>query len=92
MYFNSDDEFYDFCVNPQIVARELNVKNNGTPLYAFDWNFTDQYNKALEENKIFIIKDEDSKIYKHGAVTYKTITKPIKNLEQYIKRNIKNKK
>ena len=32
---------------------------------------------------IFIIKDENSQIYKHGAVSYRTITKEISNLEPW---------
>lgn len=84
MYFDNDDDFYNFCVNPKLFARELSVTNNGEKLYSYDFDYTDAYKKALSDNKLFVIKDEDSQIYKHKAVSYRTITKPVKNLEQYL--------
>lgn len=84
MYFDNDDDFYNFCVNPKLFARELSVTNNGEKLYSYDFDYTDAYKNALSDNKLFVIKDEDSQIYKHKAVSYRTITKPVKNLEQYL--------
>ena len=31
----------------------------------------------------FVIKDEDSQIYKHGCVSYRTISKDIQNLDPW---------
>ena len=41
------------------------------------------YNKAVNNCIQFVIKDENSNIYKNGCVSYRTITKPISNLKQY---------
>lgn len=84
IYFTNDDEFYNYAVVPALYPIQTSkVDNYGNPVYYCDWNFSDVYNKALQNNTQFIIQDEDSQIYKHGAVSYRTITKPIQNLQQY---------
>jgi len=82
MYFNSDEEFYQFCVYPQLVPVEY-IDSTGKTSYYTDFNFTNAYNDAVRKGMNFVIKDENSQIYKHGAVSYRTITKPIKNLKSY---------
>ena len=82
LFFNSDDEFYKFCVVPEIIPVEY-VNPEGETKYYMDFNFTHAYNDAIKQGKVFIIKDPNSKIYKHQAVSYRTITKPIQNLEEY---------
>lgn len=75
--FDNDDEFYN-----AVVVQELKVKqNNG--IYYTDWDFSSLYNKAIEDGKEFIIRDEDSQIVKRGEVAYRLITKPIDNLKPY---------
>lgn len=78
IYFDNDDAFYEFCVIPNIVLKTSDI---GT-MYS-DFDFSPQYLDAINQGKIFIIKDENSNIYKHGAVSYKTITKPVSNLGYY---------
>lgn len=82
MYFNSDDEFYKFCVVPEIIPVEY-IDVDGTTRYYMDFNLTTAYHDAIEQGKKFIIRDPNSQIYKHQAVSYRTITKPIQNLEEY---------
>lgn len=82
MYFDSDDDFYKFCVDPIIIPVEY-ITDEGETKYSMDFNFTKSYQDAVNQGKIFIIKDPDSQIFKHQAVSYRTITKPIQNLEQY---------
>lgn len=79
-YFDNDDEFYKYCVVPELVPVDL-----GNGLYSATFNFSSQYQDDIKNGIRFIIKDEDSKIFKNGAVSYRTITKPVQNLEQYFK-------
>lgn len=82
IYFSSDDDFYKFCVDPVIVPVEY-TNDLGEISHYMDFNFTKAYQDAVSKGKIFIIKDPDSKIFKHQAVSYRTITKPVDNLQQY---------
>lgn len=84
MYFNTDDDFYQFCIVPQLNTIEY-TNNLGNTAYYLDFDFSYEYNKAIENGTNFVIKDENSNIYKNGCVSYRTITKPISNLKQYIK-------
>ena len=82
LFFNSDDEFYKFCVVPEIIPVEY-VNQDGEIKYYMDFNLSNAYNDAVKQGKKFIIKDPNSQIFKHQAVSYRTITKPIQNLEEY---------
>lgn len=82
IYFNNDDDFYRFCVVPQLFPVEC-VDDNGNVSYYTDFDFTYEYKKALEDNMFFMIKDENSNIFKNQCVSYRTITKPVSNLKQY---------
>lgn len=82
MYFNNDDEFYKFCVVPKLIPIQYFDKS-GNEKYYNDFNLSNRYNYALDKGIKFCIKDEDSQIYKHGCVSYRTITKEIDNLEPW---------
>lgn len=90
LYFDNDDDFYAFCVVPTIVLKDYTDINGNICQYA-DFDFSPQYNNAVNQGKTFIIKDEDSSIYKRGAVSFKTITKPVSNLGYYFKKPNKDK-
>lgn len=77
IYFDSDDEFLDFCVMPTPVIRE---GNHGKYI---DFDFTSMYKNELEKGTRFCIKDEDSLIAKRGMVTYRTESKEVQNLEPW---------
>ena len=64
MYFDSDEEFTNFCVAPFAVIKR---SEDGAPYY--DGEYSDEYKKCLEEGKVFVIKDEDSIVYKRQCVT-----------------------
>ena len=81
-FFESDDDFYQFCVIPELKVKEY-VDNNGNIQHYTDFEFSDEYLEAVEAGVSFVIKDEDSKIYKRKAVSYRTITKKVKNLKGY---------
>lgn len=84
IYFDNDDEFYEYAVVPEIVAYKTNhIDKFGYPIYYYDWNFSDMYNDDIKNGMLYMIKDENSQIFKHGAVTYSTITKSVPNLQQY---------
>lgn len=82
MRFSSDDEFYEFCVFPKLIPVKKVLKN-GTEIYYTDFNFTDAYKNCVNNGTKFIIEDENSRIYKTGHVSYRTITKCVDNLEPY---------
>ena len=82
IYFDNDQEFYDYAVIPELVPIPYTDKS-GIERYYTDFNFTPQYNNAVNNEMTFIIKDEDSQIYKHGGVSYRTIFKDIPNLEPW---------
>lgn len=82
IYFDSDDEFYQYTVVPELVPVQY-IDMNGEEKYYTDFNFTPQYQNAINNGMTFIIKDEDSNIFKHGSVSYRTITKDVQNLEQW---------
>lgn len=84
IYFNSDDEFYQFCVVPKLVVMETTDENGNVSHYTtFDFSYA--YKKALADGNMFVIKDEDSNIFKNGCVSYRTITRPVSNLKKYFK-------
>ena len=82
LYFDNDDEFYQFCVNPNLIISEY-TKDDGNIGYSVDWDFTDLYKDAISKNTKFIIKDPNSQVCKHGKITYRVNTKPINNVELY---------
>lgn len=82
IYFDSDNEFYDYCVVPELVPVQY-IDSEGNEKYYSDFNFTPQYNNAVNNGMRFVIKNEDSQIYKHGCVSYRTISKDIQNLDPW---------
>ena len=82
IYFDNDNEFYEYAVIPQLITIPF-IDKSGVERYYTDFNFSTQYNDAINNGMKFIIKDEDSQICKHGAVSYRTIAKEIKNLEPW---------
>lgn len=77
IYFDSDDEFLNFCVLQAPIIRE------GKHGKYVDFSFTNHYQKELDKGTRFCIKDEDSLITKRGVVTYKTESKPVQNLDPW---------
>ena len=82
IYFDSDNEFYEYCVVPELVPVQY-IDSEGNEKYYSDFNFTPQYNNAVNNGMRFVIKNEDSQIYKHGCVSYRTISKDIQNLDPW---------
>lgn len=78
IYFDTDDDFYNYAVKPNFV---VNQNPNGG--ISYDMDMTDEYKLAVENGKLFCIKDENSAIYKHGCVSCRTLSKDIQNLEPY---------
>ena len=82
IYFDNDQEFYEYSVIPELIPIQY-FDTTGTERYYTDFNWTPSYNDAVNNGMVFVIKDEDSQIYKHGGVTYRTITKDVPNLEPW---------
>ena len=82
IYFDNDNEFYEYCVVPELVPVQY-INSEGNEKYYCDFNLSSQYNNAINNGTRFIIKDEDSQIYKHGCVSYRTISKDIQNLDPW---------
>ena len=78
IYFDTDDDFYDYAVKPNFI-----VNQNPTGGMFYDMDMTDEYKLAVENGKLFCIKDENSAIYKHGCVSCRTLSKQVQNLEPY---------
>lgn len=73
--FDNDDDFFQFALDPTPKVRRMDE----THCY-YDFDFTNYYNEALNNNKFFVILDENSKITKHDAISYHLVTKRVKNL------------
>lgn len=89
IFFDNDNDFYEFCVEPKVFpAKDEHLQDLGY----IDFNLSAAYQDAVTAGKSFMIKDINSQIYKKGCVSYRTISKPIKNLKKYSAkyRNAKN--
>ena len=64
IYFESDEEFEDFCVAPYGV-----IEYDKTVFASWKGVYSDQYNNAIQKGMRFVIKNEDSIVYKHMCVT-----------------------
>lgn len=82
IFFDNDTVFYDYCVNPTIKGKEFVLPNGKKRCFAY-YDFTQEYNDAINNNSKFVICDPHSKICKHGCVNYRTITRPVCNVELY---------
>ena len=62
--FDSDKEFEDFCIAPFGV---IEYDQSGLPF----WKglYSDQYTNAIQNGMRFVIKNEDSTVYKRMCVT-----------------------
>ena len=63
-YFSSDDEFTDFCVKPYAT---IVYSQNGSPYIEGD--YSDEYKRCLSQGKKFVIKDENSVVFKRQCVS-----------------------
>lgn len=80
LFFDNDEDFYNFCVEPRVFpVRDEHLQDLGY----IDFNLSSAYQDAVTAGKYFMIKDLNSQIYKRGCVSYRTISKPIKNLKKY---------
>lgn len=77
-YFENDDEFYSYAVDPRIVPMKSKAG-----VYYTTFNFTPQYLSDVDSGVKFVIKDVNSKIFKHKAVCVGIMNKRVQNLEQY---------
>ena len=92
-FFESDDEFTDFCIAPYAV-----VKRSSDGTLFVEGQYSDMYKKYIEQGKTFIIKDENSQVYKRQCVSKRVPVKiddfpsydrltlvqlPVQNLKPY---------
>jgi hypothetical protein len=83
IYFENDDEFYKFAVVPELIVKKGYVEHLGKEVFYTDFDFTNNYIDAVNSGKSFVIKDPDSKVYKHKSVSFRTECKPVSNLKKY---------
>ena len=86
---DNDQEFTDFCLAPYGVI--VHPEDGSSPF--FTGVYTNEYEEAIKEGKRFVIKDEDSVVFKHKCVTKRvsiqgtgreaSVQMPVQNLEQY---------
>lgn len=62
-YFASDQEFEDFCVAPY-----AKIKETANGVMRVSGNYSEEYLDCIENGVKFIIRDEDSVVYKHQCV------------------------
>ena len=79
LFFENDDEFADFCIAPYAI-----VKRSERGYLYYEGEFSEMYLKAIEEGKKFVIKDEDSKVYKRSSVSGRVFAKSELDGEVYI--------
>ena len=63
IYFESDAEFEDFCIAPYAT-----IEQAASGPYV-EGDYSEMYKKCLAEGKTFVIKDEDSVVYKRKCVS-----------------------
>lgn len=63
LFFDSDDEFADFCVAPY-----AEVKEDARGRLYVEGKYSDMYLSCIEQGMTFVIRDWDSKVYKRGCV------------------------
>lgn len=88
VYFESDNEFTNFCLSPYAV-----VKQSEEGAYYVEGEYSDEYLKYIKQGKIFVIKDEDSvvfnricvskRVYVQGTGRTTLVQLPVENLEEY---------
>ena len=88
IYFESDDEFTEFCVAPYAVVKQ---SEKGT--YYVEGEYSDEYLDCIEQGKTFVIKDEDSVVFDRQCVSKRVsvqgtsrttlVQLPVENLEEY---------
>ena len=62
IYFESDEEFEDFCIAPYAT-----IEQDGVP--TIKGSLSDMYKKCLAEGKSFVIMDENSAVYKRQCAS-----------------------
>ena len=64
LYFDNDDEFYEYCVNLDLVVI---TSDQGTPFS--DWFFTEWYQSHVDDaTKIVILDDNSTILRRYGMV------------------------
>lgn len=84
IYFDSDDDFYKFCVVPNVIEIDYINPITGENCKKLGFELSNQYYDAINSGKKFVIKDHNSQIYKHKCVSYRTMSRNIQNLDVYI--------
>ena len=79
IYFDSDESFYDFCLNTEVVHHN---EEGSHPCFSLD--FTEAYKEALkDEHTYFYIAKRNSTIVRRGCVDYRTITKRVERVIEW---------
>lgn len=82
MYFDNDDSFSDFCINPVMKVCKV-ISTTGEEILYPDYEFSQAYNDAVDAGVRFCIKDELSRVNKNGLLPVGTSTKRIVNVKRY---------
>lgn len=70
-FFESDDEFADFCVAPYAEI----IHSDSSP--AVVGRYSDEYLNCIEKGIKYVIKDEDSQVYKRQVVSKRVHVKSL---------------
>lgn len=79
IYFDSDESFYDFCLNTEVVHHN---EEGSHPCFSLD--FTEAYKEAVkDEHTYFYIAKRNSTIVSRGCVNYRTITMRVERVIEW---------
>lgn len=93
VYFQSDDEFTDFCLAPYAV-----VKDSGNGNMLVYGEYSDLYKQYVAEGKRFVIRNKNSLVFKRQCVSKRLplrlpdfpsyhrevlVQMPVENLDEY---------
>ena len=67
-YFASDQEFEDFCVAPY-----AEIKETADGVMYVSGKYSEEYLECLEDGVRFVIRDEDSVVYKRQCVCKRVV-------------------
>lgn len=75
--FDNDEDFEQYALKPGYVFHESEV--NPGMLY-YDVDYTDQYNKDIEDGVQYCIDCEDSKVRKRNCIARGMVMKNVENI------------
>lgn len=84
IYFDSDDEFTDFCVAPYAAVK---ISKSG-PYY--EGEYSQAYKDCIQQGVEFVIKNEDSVVFKRKCVCKRVLARESRRKTVLVQLHIEN--